>query len=126
LRFVPWRGFHAAKVVVSNRIAFFFIYGYNNYVSNDIELEWDEAKRQQTLKDRDLDFKLARYVLTDPNVVCRIDDRRNYEEIRYIAYGMVEGQVLKLCYTMRGTVYRVISMHKVHKDKQGKYYGKNS
>ena len=95
-------------------------------MGDDIELEWDEAKRQQTLRERGLDFKLARHILADPNLVRRIDDRRNYKETRYIAYGMVQGQVLKLCYTMRGSIYRIISLHKIHKDKQEKYYGQNS
>ena len=95
-------------------------------MSDDIELEWDEAKRQETLKERDIDFKLARYILADPNLVCRIDNRRDYKETRYIAYGMVYNRVFKLCYTMRGAVYRVISLHKIHENKQEKYYGKNS
>ena len=79
-------------------------YGYNKYMGDDIELEWDEAKRQQTLKERDIDFKLA----------------------RYIAYGMVHSRVFKLCYTMRGAIYRIISLHKIHESKQEQYYGKNS
>jgi uncharacterized DUF497 family protein len=101
-------------------------YGYNNYAGDDIELEWDESKRQQTLKDRKLDFKLARYVLTDPNMVCRIDNRRNYEETRYIAYGMVQDDVLCLCYTLRNNVYRVISLRHTHKKEREKHYGQNS
>jgi hypothetical protein len=95
-------------------------------MSDEIVLEWDESKRQQTLKERGLDFKLARYVLTDPNLVRHVDERRDYKETRYIAYGMVQGTVLKLCYTMRGSIYRVISLHKIRKNKQEKYYGKNS
>jgi uncharacterized DUF497 family protein len=95
-------------------------------MDDEIELEWDEVKRQKTLKERGLDFMLARYVLADPNLVRRIDDRRNYKEIRYIAYGMVHDQVFKLCYTMRGAIYRVISLHKIHKKEQEKYYGKNN
>ena len=93
---------------------------------DEIELEWDEAKRQQTLKERGLDFLLAKHILTDPNMVRRIDDRRNYKETRYIAYGMVHGRVFKLCYTMRGAIYRIISLHKINGKKQEKYYGKNS
>jgi len=95
-------------------------------MGNKIVLEWDEAKRQQTLKERKLDFKLAGHVLADPDLVCSIDNRRDYKETRYIAYGMVHGTLLKLCYTMRGSSYRIISLHKIHKNKQEKYYGKNS
>ena len=94
-------------------------------MSDEIVLEWDEAKRQKTLKERNLDFKLARYILVDPNLVRRVDDRRDYKETRYIAYGMVHDSVLKLCYTMRGSAYRIISLHKVHKNVQEKYYGQN-
>jgi uncharacterized DUF497 family protein len=95
-------------------------------MTDEIELEWDEAKRQQTLKERGLDFKLARYILTDPNLVSRIDDRRNYKETRYIAYGMVQGDILCLCYTMRAKVYRVISLRYTHKKEREKHYGQNS
>ncbi|MCL2294825.1 MAG: BrnT family toxin [Spirochaetes bacterium] len=95
-------------------------------MNDEIELEWDEAKRQKTLKERDLDFELARYILADLNLVCRIDNRRDYKEARYIAYGTVHDQVFKLCYTMRGTVYRIISLHKINEKKQEQYYGKNS
>ena len=94
-------------------------------MDGEIVLEWDEDKRRKTLEERGLDFKLARYILADPNLVCCIDNRRDYKETRYIAYGMVQGTVLKLCYTMRGSIYRIISLHKIHKDKQEKYYGKN-
>ena len=95
-------------------------------MGDGIELEWDEAKRRQTLKERGLDFQLARHILADPHLVRYVDNRRNYKEIRYIAYGMVQGSLLKLCYTMRGPKYRIISLHKIHRNKQEKYYGKNS
>jgi uncharacterized DUF497 family protein len=95
-------------------------------VGDEIEFEWDEAKRQQTIKDRALDFKLARHILADPNLVRRIDDRRNYKETRYIAYGMVQGDILCLCYTIRGDVYRVISLRRTHSKERKKYYGENN
>jgi len=95
-------------------------------MGDGIELEWDEAKRQQTLKERGLDFRLARYILADPHLVRYVDDRRDYKETRYIAYGMVQGDILCLCYTIRGKVYRIISLRRTHKKEREKYYGKNS
>jgi len=64
------------KRVLAIIIALDFLYfcGYNISMSNDIELEWDEDKRMQTLKERNLDFKLARYVLADPHLVRYIDN----------------------------------------------------
>ena len=95
-------------------------------MGNEIELEWDEAKREKTLRERGLDFLLARQVLADPNLVCRIDDRRNYKENRYIAYGMVKNDVLCLCYTMRDNIFRIISLRRTHNKEREKHYGKNS
>lgn len=95
-------------------------------MGNEIELEWDEAKREKTLRERGLDFLLARQVLADPNLVCRIDDRRNYKEKRYIAYGMVKNDVLCLCYTMRDNIFRIISLRRTHNKEREKHYGKNS
>ena len=95
-------------------------------MDEEIELEWDEVKRRQTLKERGLDFMLARYILTDPNMVRRIDDRKNYKEIRYIAYGMVQGEILCLCYTMRGKIYRIISLRNTHEKERKKYYEQDS
>jgi uncharacterized DUF497 family protein len=41
-------------------------------MNDEVELEWDETKRQQTLKERGLDFSLAALVLSDPDMVqCR-------------------------------------------------------
>jgi len=95
-------------------------------MNDEIELEWDETKRQQTLKERGLDFSLAALVLSDPDMVQYIDNRKNYKEIRYIAYGSVYGEVLRLCYTWRGKKIRVISIHKIHRKEREKYYGKNN
>jgi uncharacterized DUF497 family protein len=95
-------------------------------MNDEVELEWDETKRQQTLKERGLDFSLAALVLSDPDMVQYIDNRKNYNEIRYIAYGLVYGEILKLCYTWRGKKIRVISIHKIHKKEKEKYYGKDN
>lgn len=95
-------------------------------MNDEIELEWDEAKRQKTLKERGLDFSLAAFVLSDPDMVQYVDKRKNYNEIRYIAYGMVFGEVLRLCYTWRGKKVRVISIHKIHEKEKEKYYGKKN
>jgi len=95
-------------------------------MSSEIELEWDEEKRQKTINERGLDFKLARRILADPNLVCRIDERRDYKETRYIAYGMVQKDIFCLCYTMRDHVYRIISLRHIHKKERIRYYGKNS
>jgi uncharacterized DUF497 family protein len=99
--------------------------GDNISMGDTRELECDEAKRQQTLKERGLDFQLARHILADPHLVRHVDNRRDYKETRYIAYGMVEGEIFCLCYTIRGKVHRIISLRRTHKKEREMYYGKN-
>ena len=87
-----------------------------------LKLEWHETKRQNTLKNRNLDFALAIEVLTDPNVKEYVDNRKNYGELRIRAYGMCSGLCLRVIYTMRGDTHRIISIQRVHKKEQEKYY----
>jgi uncharacterized DUF497 family protein len=91
--------------------------------NKEIKLEWHEPKRQSTLLSRDLDFAMAREVFADPNVKEYIDNRRDYGESRVRAYGMCSGFCLRVVYTMRDDVHRIISIQRVHKKEQEKYYG---
>ena len=93
-------------------------------IREEIKLEWHEPKRQSTLYSRNLDFAMAREVFTDPDVKEYVDDRKDYGEIRVRAYGMCCGFCLRVVYTMREDVHRIISIQRVHKKEQEKYYGK--
>jgi uncharacterized DUF497 family protein len=81
------------------------------------------TKRQSTLYSRNLDFAMAREVFADPNVKEYIDNRKDYGESRVRAYGMCSGFCLRVVYTMRDGVHRIISIQRVHKKEQEKYYG---
>ena len=91
-------------------------------MKGELKLEWHESKRQSTLRERDLDFDLARIIFTDPKIKEYADNRTNYGEARVRAYGMCYGSCVRVVYTMRGDVHRIISMHRVHKKEQEKYY----
>ena len=88
---------------------------YNNSAHNTLRLEWDENKREENIRKHGIDLNCAMDVLTDKNIVIYEDVRKKYGETRYIAYGMHRTNVLCACYTMRGNVYRVISLRKTHK-----------
>jgi len=88
--------------------------------------EYDEEKNRRNIEERKLPFSLAEGVFADPNMRPRIDDRRDYGEIRYISYGLVDGLRLKLCWTPRGDKVRVITLFQVHKKEWEKYYGKDN
>jgi uncharacterized DUF497 family protein len=89
----------------------------------DIEYEWFEGKRQEIILTRGLDIAvLAPLVLSDPNVVIKEDDRNDYGEERYLAYGMAEGMRLCLCWTLRDGKIHLITVFKMHKKQWEQYY----
>lgn len=53
--------------------------------------------------------------------LVRIDDRRDYGEVRYLAYGRVGARIHALVFTMRGDVLHVISFRKANK-REVKHY----
>jgi len=98
---------------------------YNNNVEGEIEYEWFEGKRQEVLSTRGIDIVIAGpKVLADPNVVIEPDNRQNYGEERFLAYGMVEGERLCLCFTLREGKIHLITIFKMHKKQWRKHYGK--
>ena len=55
------------------------------------EFEWDPAKEEKNIKERDLDFTTASRIW-DGRVLEQIDDRRDYRETRILAFGKVDGR----------------------------------
>jgi uncharacterized DUF497 family protein len=86
--------------------------------------EYDDEKNRRNIEERGLPFGLATRVFADPNMVARIDTRKDYGEMRVISYGFVDGMRLRLCWTPRGKYIRVISLFTVHKKEWEANYGK--
>ena len=78
----------------------------------DLIFEWDAAKNDVNFRKHRVDFALAALIFEHP-VVEALDERRDYGELRWIAYGMVEGEIYRVVYTRRAqNVFRIISAHK--------------
>ena len=76
-----------------------------------VEIEWDEGKRQKTLRERGLDF--ADVALVDWERAIIIPDRRHdYGEERSTMMALLKGRLIIVAYTMRQDKLRVISMRK--------------
>ncbi len=73
-----------------------------------MEFEWDENKRQSNLSKHGIDFVRAASIFSSP-ILEKEDNRYDYGESRFIALGETNGIVLFVVYTMRGSVYRIIS-----------------
>ena len=86
-----------------------------------MRVEFDEAKRATTLKARGLDLARAAKVF-DGTTLTTQDDRRDYGEDRYITIGFLDGAMVVLVWTPRGTAYRIISMRKAN-ERERRLYG---
>ena len=53
-----------------------------------MSVTWDEAKRQRTLAERDLDFADAAQIFAGP-VLTIADERLDYGELRFQTYGIL-------------------------------------
>ena len=85
-----------------------------------MEIEFDEAKRTETLLYRGLDFARANEVF-DGAEFTWIDDRVDYGELLYNTYGLLDGRVVALTWTIRNGARRVISMRKADDREQNRY-----
>jgi uncharacterized DUF497 family protein len=86
------------------------------------EYEWSEDKRQTVMTEHRLDMIIVGpLVLADPDVIIVPDNRKDYGEDRFQAYGTVDGKHVCLCFTPRGDKIRLITVFKV-KDKIWRKY----
>lgn len=79
----------------------------------DHRIEYDEAKRQQTLIQRKLDMAEVNLVLAGPTLTFP-DVRTNYGEERFLTVGYLRARMVIICWTPRGGAYRIISMRKTN------------
>jgi uncharacterized protein len=80
---------------------------------SDVKLTWDEAKRQKTLQERELDFVDSTIVFAGEHFDL-IDDKHDYGELRYLTFGFLNERVVTIVWTPRNDSRRIISMRYVH------------
>ncbi len=85
-----------------------------------MEFEWHNAKNDENLRKHGLDFDLARRVFDDPYLI-EYDDDYPYED-RVNAIGVIDGYMVRVTYTMRGDVCRIISARGAERHEQRRYH----
>ena len=85
-----------------------------------MQVEYDRAKRDTTLRTRGLDMAQANKVF-DGTTVTIEDDRKDYGEPRYITIGFLAGRMVFVAWTPRANARRVISMRKANAREQALY-----
>jgi len=82
--------------------------------------EWDDAKSEANFRERGFDFAYASLIFDGPT--AQIDDRRaDYGERRIQAIGEVDGTVLFVVYTWRGTTRRIVSARRANRRERHAY-----
>jgi len=84
-----------------------------------VPITYDPAKREETLRDRGLDFKDADEVFAGPTLT-RQDLREDYGEDRYQTVGFLRGRTVFVVWTPRGDETRIISMRKANASEQAR------
>ncbi|HEX7325881.1 MAG TPA: BrnT family toxin [Rhodanobacteraceae bacterium] len=85
-----------------------------------MDIEFDARKRNKTLSERGLDFARAGEIFTGHHFTAP-DLRYDYGEDRYITVGTLDGRMVVVVWTPRGSVHRVISMRKANDREQARY-----
>ena len=75
-----------------------------------MDFDWDPPKAASNLAKHGIDFAEAAQVLGDPDRRERIDPRSRGEP-RFQAIGIASGRLF-VSYTLRGAVYRIISVRR--------------
>jgi len=83
-------------------------------------IEFDSAKREQTLIDRGLDFADAPKIFSGKHFTLA-DDRADYGEQRFISVGKLADRIVVLIWTPRGEVRRIISMRYANEREKTRY-----
>jgi uncharacterized DUF497 family protein len=76
-----------------------------------MKISYDPAKREKTLRERELDFEDAVGVFEGPTLT-QIDDRFEYREVRYLTYGLLDSRLTLVVWAQRSDVRHIISMRK--------------
>ena len=85
-----------------------------------MRITFDRAKREKTLRERGIDFKDARHVFAG-RTLDRRDDREDYGEVRMLTVGHLNGRMVMVVWTQRGSARRIISMRKCNAKEQAKF-----
>ncbi|AVH73392.1 BrnT family toxin [Nostoc sp. 'Lobaria pulmonaria (5183) cyanobiont'] len=87
-----------------------------------MEFEWDKNKNQQNIHKHGISFEEATEIF-DGVVFTSIDERYNYEEIREISIGSIQGVVIiTVAHTDRNGKIRLISARKATPKERRTYY----
>jgi uncharacterized protein len=85
-----------------------------------MNIEFDDEKRRWTLDARGLDFAQAAEIFDGTEFTWE-DDRADYGEPRFNTFGLLDGRLVSVTWTIRKGNQRIISMRKANEREQARY-----
>jgi len=82
--------------------------------------EWNDAKNARNIRERGLDFALAKTFDWDTALIIE-DTRQDYGEPRWRAMGKIGNKLYALVYTLRGDTIRIISLRRANSREEAFY-----
>jgi uncharacterized DUF497 family protein len=82
---------------------------------------FNAAKRDWTLAHRGLDFAVDADKVFSGETTTVLDDRFDYGEIRRISAGFLDGRMVVIVWTQRGTSRHIISMRYCHGKEENRW-----
>ena len=84
------------------------------------QFSWDPIKNRTNITKHSISFSKAAKIFDGPRLE-REDTRRDYGENRIITLGRSERKILRIVYTRRNSVIRIISARKANKHDREEY-----
>jgi uncharacterized protein len=84
-----------------------------------MEFEWSEAKRIAVLQARRLDFLDGRRMFDGRPILTAPSPRRDEE--RWVSIGELDGEMIAIVWTRRGSAIRIITMRKARDEEKRRY-----
>ena len=75
--------------------------------------EWDDEKRKTNLRKHGVDFAAIESFIWEEAFV-QVDDREDYGETRYIAFGPIDGRLYCVWFAIRAGNHRIIGLRKAN------------
>ena len=86
-----------------------------------MEFEWNEEKRLSNIEKHGFDFVGIETVFEGETATI-LDDRFDYDEERFVTFGLLESRVVAITHTETDKTIRIISVRKATKNEEEKYF----
>ncbi len=88
-----------------------------------MRFEWDENKRLINIRRHGIDFMDAATVFSSETYTV-VDERFDYDEVRLLTIGIVNGRILAVTHLETENIIRIISARKAERHEQEIYFKK--